>query len=49
VLGVRKKEKDALVLSRQIKKKNLQTLRTGRPVPIPFLRGVLLDRASLQQ
>jgi D-alanyl-D-alanine carboxypeptidase len=47
VLGVRKKEKDALLLSRQIKQQNYKTLRAGRSVPIPFLRGVLLYRACI--
>ncbi len=47
VLGVRKKEKDALVLSRQIKQQNIKTLRGGRVVSIPFLRGVLLYRACI--
>ncbi|MDJ0816415.1 MAG: D-alanyl-D-alanine carboxypeptidase family protein [Desulfobacterales bacterium] len=47
VLGVRKKEKDALLLSRQIKQQHLKTLRAGRPASMPFLRGVLLYRACI--
>ncbi len=47
VLGVSKKDKDALALSRQIKQQNFKRLRGGRAVSIPFLRGVLLYRAGI--
>ncbi len=47
VLGVNKKEKDALALSRRIKQRNFKRLRGGRALSIPFLRGVLLYRACI--
>ena len=47
VLGVRKDENEALALSRQTKRNYSSALRSGRPHSIPFLRGVLLNRASI--
>jgi D-alanyl-D-alanine carboxypeptidase len=47
VLGVRKNPKEALALSRQTMRQYSKTLRTGRPQAIPFLRGVLVNRACI--
>ena len=47
VLGVSNDEKVALNLSRRIVRKNSKTLKTGRPMAIPFLRGLLLYRACI--
>ena len=47
VLGVSNDEKEALALSRRIVRKKSKTLKTGRPLAIPFLRGLLLYRACI--
>ena len=47
VLGVKKQQKDALALSRQTKRKYPKRLKGGRPLAIPFLRGVLLNRSCI--
>ena len=47
VLGVKKNPKEALALSRQTMQTYTKTLKAGRPLAIPFLRGVLLNRACI--
>lgn len=47
VLGVRKQQKEALALSRQTMREYPKMLKAGRPLAIPFLRGVLLNHACI--
>ncbi len=47
VIGVRKEQKEALALARQTLQQYRKTLKTGRPLAIPFLQGVLLNRACI--
>ena len=47
VVGVKQNPKDALTLSRLTMRHYPQSLKAGRPVAIPFLRGVLLNLAAI--
>lgn len=47
VVGVKKHEKEALSRARKAVRQNPKTLRKGRTLAVPFLRGVLLNRAMV--
>ncbi len=47
LIGVKKEPKEALTLSRQAMKQYPRLLKDGQPVAIPFLQGVLLNRACI--
>jgi D-alanyl-D-alanine carboxypeptidase len=46
-VGVRQDKREALALATQIIRENSETLKAGRPLSIPFLRGVLLQRVCI--